>query len=122
MTWTISPIVGAVGRVFDRLKTAIAELGYEAVIQDLLSPDLIGGEDSLLASEDVMVVPCQLADVPRPILMAVTKKRDRINFPVFVRPRHLLWLASVRPALSGHGVTDPGYKSQIGTFCPMSGS
>jgi hypothetical protein len=32
VTWTISPIVGAVGRVFDRLKTAIAELGYDAVI------------------------------------------------------------------------------------------
>ena len=69
-----SPISGSVGRLLDRLKTAIAELGYEAVMEDLSSPALIGGEDSLLASEDVMVVPGQLADTSRPILLAVTKR------------------------------------------------
>jgi hypothetical protein len=68
-----SPINGAVGRLFDRLKTAIAELGYEAVIEDLLSPEMIGGDDSLLGSEDVMVLPGPLAEAPRPILLAVTK-------------------------------------------------
>ena len=36
-------------RLIDRLKTAITELGYEAVLEDLLSADLIGGEESLLA-------------------------------------------------------------------------
>jgi hypothetical protein len=68
-----SPISGSVARLLDRLKTAIAELGYDAVIEDLSSPDLIGGEDSLLASEDVMVVPGHLADTSRPIVLAATK-------------------------------------------------
>jgi hypothetical protein len=68
-----SPISGSVARSLDRLWTAIAELDYEAVIEDLSSPELIGGEDSLLASEDVMVVPGHLADTSRPILLAVTK-------------------------------------------------
>lgn len=58
----VDPISGSVGRVLDRLKTAIGELGYEAVIEDLRSPELIGGEDSLLGSEDVMVIPGHLAD------------------------------------------------------------
>jgi hypothetical protein len=68
-----SPISGSVARLLDRLKTAIAELAYEAVIEDLSSPELIGGEDSLLASEDVMVVPGHLADSFLPIMLAVTK-------------------------------------------------
>jgi hypothetical protein len=63
----------AIPALLDRLKVAIAELGYEAVIEDLSSSELIGGEDSLLASEDVMVVPGHLADTSRPILMAATK-------------------------------------------------
>jgi hypothetical protein len=41
-----SPISGSVARLLDRLWTAIAELGYEAVIEDLSSPELIGGEES----------------------------------------------------------------------------
>jgi hypothetical protein len=69
----VAPISGPVAGLVDRLKTAIAEFGYEAVIEDLLSPELIGGEDSLLASEDVMVMPGHLADSARPILLAVTK-------------------------------------------------
>ena len=67
------PLSGAVARTLDRIKTAIAELGYEAVVEDLSSPEMMGGEDSLLASDDVMVVPGHLADTPRPILLAVTK-------------------------------------------------
>ena len=70
-----SPISGSVARLLDRLKTTIAELGYAAVIENLPSPELIGGENSLLASDDVMVVPGQLADSFRPILLAATKGR-----------------------------------------------
>ena len=69
----VDPISGSVGRVLDRLKTAIGELGYEAVIEDLRSPELIGGEDSLLGSEDVMVIPGHLADSARPIVLAVSR-------------------------------------------------
>ena len=63
---------GSVGRLLDRLKAAIGELGYEAVIEDLSSPEPVGGEDSLLGSDDVIVVPGHLADEARPILLAVT--------------------------------------------------
>jgi hypothetical protein len=69
----VDPISGSVAKLLDRLKTAIGELGYEAVVEDLLSPELIGADDSLLASDDVMVVPGHLADSARPILLAVTK-------------------------------------------------
>jgi hypothetical protein len=41
-----SPISGSVARLLDRLRTAIAEQGYEAVIADLSSSELIGGEES----------------------------------------------------------------------------
>jgi hypothetical protein len=66
-------ISASVGRLFDRLKAAIAELGYDAILEDLSSPELIGGADSLLGSDDVMVVPGHLADQSRPILLAATK-------------------------------------------------
>ena len=69
----VDPISGSVARLLDRLKTTISELGYEAVVEDLLSSELIGGQDSLLASDDVMVIPGHLADEARPILLAVTK-------------------------------------------------
>jgi hypothetical protein len=68
-----SPISRSVARLLDRLKTAIAELGYEAIIDDLSSPELIGGEDSWPASEDVMLVPGHLAETSRPILLAALK-------------------------------------------------
>jgi hypothetical protein len=67
-----SPISGSVGRLLERLKVAIAELGYEAVIEDLSSSELVGGEGSLLGSDDVMVVPGHMEDSARPILLAVT--------------------------------------------------
>jgi hypothetical protein len=77
-----------VGRLFDRLEAAIAEFGYEAVVEDLRSPDLIGGEDSILSSPDVMVVPGHLADTCRPILLAVSKGwngKDGLSFSSVMR-------------------------------------
>ncbi len=68
-----TPLSGTVAKLLDRLRTAIAELGYEAVLEDLSSRELIGGEDSLLGSEEVMVVPGLLEDSARPILLAVTR-------------------------------------------------
>ena len=64
---------GPVARLLDRLKAAIAELGYDAVIEDLSSPELVGGDDSLIGSEQVMVIPGYLDDAARPVLLAVTK-------------------------------------------------
>jgi len=78
-----------VERLLDRLKAAIADLGYEAVLEDLLSPELIGGEaDSLLPTPDVIVVPGQLSDTTRPILLAVTKGwngKDPLSFAKVMR-------------------------------------
>ena len=66
-------ISSSVARLLERLRTAIAELGYEAVLEDLSSRELIGGEDSLMGSEEVMVVPGHLEDSARPILLAATR-------------------------------------------------
>jgi hypothetical protein len=67
------PLSGSVAKLLDRLKAAIGELGYDAVIEDLSSPELIGGDDSLLASNEVMVIPGYLEDAARPIVLAATK-------------------------------------------------
>jgi len=42
-------------------------------MEDLSSPELVGGEDSLLASDEVMVIPGHVADASRPSLLAVTR-------------------------------------------------
>jgi hypothetical protein len=68
-----APIPDSAGRLLDRLKVAIAELCYDAVAEDLSSSALVGGEDSLVASTDVMVLPGHLDDAARPIVLAVTK-------------------------------------------------
>jgi hypothetical protein len=52
-----SPLSGAAACTFDRTKTAIGELGYEVAMEDLSFPEMMGGEDTLLASDDVTVVP-----------------------------------------------------------------
>jgi hypothetical protein len=62
-----------VARLLDRMQAAIGELGYEAVAEDLVSDDLIDGDDSLLASDEVMVIPGHKDDDSRPILLAVTR-------------------------------------------------
>ncbi len=58
-------------------------------MEDLLSPELIGGQDdSLLPTPDVMVVPGQLADTGRPVLLAVTKGwsgKDSLSFAKLIR-------------------------------------
>ena len=42
-------------------------------MEDLPFPEMMEGEDSLLASDDVTVVPGHHADASRPILLGVTK-------------------------------------------------
>ncbi len=68
-----SLISSSVAKLLDRLRAAIAEMGYEAVIEDLSSSDLVGGDESLLGSEAVMVIPGHLGDAARPIVLAATK-------------------------------------------------
>jgi hypothetical protein len=71
-----------------RLEAAIGELGYEAVVEDLISDDLIGGDDSLLASDQVMVIPGHMEDESRPILLAATKGwngKDALSFTRVMR-------------------------------------
>lgn len=72
----------------ERLQTAIGELGYEAIVEDLISVDMIGGDDSLLASDQVMVVPGHMDDEARPILLAVTRGwsgKDPLSFTRVMR-------------------------------------
>ncbi len=83
-----SPISGAVAKLLDRLKAAIAELGYDAVIEDLSSPEPMGGEDPLRGSEEAMVIPGHMDDESRPIPLAVTKgwsAKEPQSFPEIMR-------------------------------------
>jgi hypothetical protein len=78
----------AVATLLDRLEAAIGELGYEAVVEDLISEGLIGGDDSLLASDEIMVIPGHMDDASRPILLAVTKGwngKDPLSFTRVLR-------------------------------------
>jgi hypothetical protein len=80
------PSGATVERLLDQLKAAIGELGYEAVVENLISDDLIGGDDSLLASDEVMVIPGDMDDIARPILLAVTRGwggKDCLSFTKF---------------------------------------
>jgi hypothetical protein len=83
-----SPTSRTVARLLDRLEAAIGELGYEAVVEDLISDDLIGDDHSLLASDEIMVIPGQGDDASRPILLAVTRGwngKDRLSFTRVMR-------------------------------------
>ena len=72
-----SPTSETVARLLlERLRAAIGELGYEAVVEDLISEGLIRGDDSLMASNEVMVIPGHMDDASRPILLAMTRGRD----------------------------------------------
>jgi hypothetical protein len=62
-----------VDRLLDRLRAAIGELGYVAIVDDLRSPDLLGGDDAIVPSRENMVLPGHLDDTCRPILLAVTR-------------------------------------------------
>jgi hypothetical protein len=78
-----SPTSQAVARLLDRLEAAIGELGYRAVVEGLISHDLIDGDDSPLASHEVMVIPGHMDDDSRPILLAVTRGwsgKDALSF------------------------------------------
>jgi hypothetical protein len=83
-----SPTAEIIARLLDRLKSAIGERGYEAVVEDLISDDLIGGDDSRLASDDIMVIPGHMDDASRPILLAVTRGwngKDALSFTRVMR-------------------------------------
>jgi hypothetical protein len=83
-----SPAPASLERLLDRLKSAIGELGYEAVVEDLISDDLIGGDDSLLASDEIMVIPGHMDDASRRILLAVTRSwngKDPLSFARVMR-------------------------------------
>jgi hypothetical protein len=78
-----SPTSPALARLLDRLEATIGERGYEAVVEDLISDDLIGGDDSLLTSDEVMVIPGHMDDESRPILLAFTRGwngKDALSF------------------------------------------
>jgi hypothetical protein len=80
-----SPTSETVARLLERLRAAIGESGYEAVVEDLISEGLIGGDDSLLASDEVMVIPGHRDDASRPILLAVTQGWNGKNPLSFTR-------------------------------------
>ena len=80
-----SPASASFERLLDRLEAAIDEIGYQAVVEELIADGLIGGDDSLLASDEVMVIPGHMDDASRPILLAVTKSRNGKDALSFAR-------------------------------------
>jgi hypothetical protein len=77
--------VSSVARLLDRIITAIAELGYEGFVEEALSPDFVGGDDSPLGTEDAMVLPGHQGDQPRPIVLALTRARPARELLTFAR-------------------------------------
>jgi hypothetical protein len=83
-----APTGETVARLLDRLKAAVGELGYEAVVENLVSDDIIGGDDPLLASDEIMVIPGHMDDASRPVLLAVTRGwngKDALSFTRVMR-------------------------------------
>ena len=82
------PASAVLERLLGRLETTIGELGYKAVVEDLISNDMIGGDDSLLASNQVTIIPGNMDDASRPILLGVTRGwngKDSLSFPRVMR-------------------------------------
>ncbi len=59
-----SPTSAVLERLMDRLKVAIGERGYQAFVEDLVADELSVVVDSLLAADEVMVVPGHRARPP----------------------------------------------------------
>ncbi len=75
-------------QLLERLSIAIADLGYDAILEDIVSGDLIGGDDSLLGSDEVTLIPGDHRDSSRPILLAATRGwdgRDPLSFTKIMR-------------------------------------
>lgn len=62
-----------VSSLLRRLTDAIAEIGYEGVIEALLDESFAGGNDSVLGTNQVNVIPGQGADRCSSVVLAVSK-------------------------------------------------
>lgn len=73
-----------VQRVLVRIGQAVAEIGYESFVEDVISKDFAGGPDSPLGSSDVTLVPGPRPERLASIVVGVTrgnKPRARLGFP-----------------------------------------
>ncbi len=70
---TVSEHLSTIVKMLERIGMVIAELGYDALLEDVFSSDLVGGNSSLLGSDEVTVVPGDQQDATKPILLALTK-------------------------------------------------
>lgn len=79
---TNDTVRGILSRVLRRLQAAVAEVGYEAFVQDITSQDFAGGRDSLLGDDEINFIPSRHKSACCPVLVAVSQGDKRaIGFP-----------------------------------------
>ena len=71
-----------VNRVLLRVQATIAEIGYDAFVEDIVSADFQGGDESLVGSDAINVIPGHGKAACCPTLLAVSKGYTKtIGFP-----------------------------------------
>lgn len=76
------PERGIVSRVLRRMQAAIAEVGYQAFVDDIASQDFAGGRDSPVGDEQINLIPSKHKGACCPVLVAVSKGDKRaLGFP-----------------------------------------
>ena len=71
-----------VSRVLRRVQAAIAEIGYDAFVEDIASAEFQGGSDSPIGTDAINVIPGHGKAACCPILLAVSKgDKKALGFP-----------------------------------------
>jgi hypothetical protein len=71
-----------IDRVLNRIQAAVAEVGYENFVEDILSGEFLGGPDTPAGSGDINVIPSHANGACCATLLAVTKGEKRtVGFP-----------------------------------------
>jgi hypothetical protein len=71
-------------RVLQRVAEAVAEFGYDEFVEDVSSGEFLGGEDSLVGSSGINLIPSKRKGPCCTLLLAVSKGADRrgaLGFP-----------------------------------------
>jgi len=71
-----------VGRALRRIQAAIAEVGYQAFVDDIASQEFVGGRDSPVGDGQINLIPSTRKGACCPVLVAVSKGDKRaLGFP-----------------------------------------
>jgi hypothetical protein len=77
---------GTARHVLGRITEAIAEIGYDAFVEDLTSGDFRGGADSLVGASAINLIPSAVRGPCQMLLLAVSKgDKKALGFPAIIR-------------------------------------